>query len=205
MIFQKFYKTWFEQACFTSNQVYAWRSGFDKNNLGRWVKNGFLVKLRNGHYTFPEYLNEPNFSLFVANRLYLPSYVSLHTALAFYELIPESVVQISNVTTLKTANFKNQFGTFTYKTIKPECFFGYDILPFSKERSILMAKPEKALLDLLYLYTFYQTEDDVKELRLDEDVLHEIVKSDLLLFYLSKFNNKALEKRVKILMKTYNL
>ena len=150
-------------------------------------------------------MNEPNFALFVANRLYLPSYVSLHTALAFYELIPESVVQISNVTTLKTANFKNQFGTFTYKTIKPECFFGYDILPFSKERSILMAKPEKALLDLLYLYTFYQTEDDLKELRLDEDVLHEIVKSDLLLFYVSKFNNKALEKRTKILIKTYHL
>lgn len=205
MSFQEFYKTWFKQAYFTSNQVYAWHSGFDKNNLGRWVKNGSLIKLRNGYYAFPEYLNEPNFALFVANRFYLPSYVSLHTALAFYDLIPESVMQISSVTTLKTVNFQNQFGTFTYKTMKPECFFGYDILPFLKDRSILMAKPEKALLDLLYLYTFYQTEEDLKELRLDEDVLHEIVKSDLLLSHVLKFNNKAFEKRVKILIKTYNL
>ena len=205
MLYQKFYKTWFKQACFTSNQVYAWRPGFDKNNLGRWVKKGLLLRLRNGYYTFPEYLEESNFALYSANRIYKPSYISLYTALAFHGLIPESIVQITSVTTLKTANLQNQFGAFTYKTIKPQCFFGYDHLSFLKERSLLMAKPEKALLDLLYLYPFYQTGDELKALRLDKDLLQEIVKVDLMLLYVLKFSNKALEKRVKLLLSAYNL
>ena len=33
MSFQEFYKAWFEQACFTSNQVYAWRSVLIRTTL----------------------------------------------------------------------------------------------------------------------------------------------------------------------------
>jgi predicted transcriptional regulator of viral defense system len=205
MLYQEFYKTMSEQACFTSNQVYAWRPGFDKNNLGRWVKKGLLVKLRNGYYTFPEYLQEPNFAFFLANRIYRPSYISLHTALAFHGLIPESVVQITSVTTLKTNKFQNRFGTFSYKTINPQGFFGYDHLPFLKGRNLLMAKPEKALIDLLYLYPFYQTGDDLEDLRLDEGVLSEGVNIELLRSYSSKFHNMALNKRVELLIGVYNL
>lgn len=205
MLYQEFHKTMSEEACFTSNQVYAWRPGLDKNNMGRWVKNGLLVKLRNGYYTFPEYLQEPNFAFFLANRIYRPSYISLHTALAFHGLIPESVVQITSVTTLKTNKFQNRFGIFSYKTIKPQGLFGYDHLPFSKGRNLLMAKPEKALIDLLYLYPFYQTEADLEALRLDEDILKEIVNTELMQSFAAKFKNTTLEKRVKLLIGIYNL
>jgi len=39
------------------------------------------------------------------------------------------------------------------------------------DRSILFAFPEKALLDLLYLYPFYNTEAEIENLRLDNDYL----------------------------------
>ena len=205
MLFQEFYKVMFDQGYFTSNQVYAWHPGFDKNNLGRWAQKGLLLKLRNGFYSFPEYLKQPNFGFYLANRIYKPSYISLHSALAFYGLIPESVVQITSVTTLKTAEFQNAFGTFTYKTIKPQAMFGFDYLPFMNDRTLLLAKPEKAILDLLYLYPFYKTENDFESLRLDEEIMAETIKKEIMLNYLEKFANKVLENRVHLLLKVYGL
>jgi len=203
MLYQEFYRSMFELACFTSHQVYAWRPGFDKNNLGRWVRKGLLVKLRNGFYSFPEYLNESGFAFFIANHIYKPSYISLHTALAFHGLIPESIVHITSVTTLKTTTIQNTFGTFSYKTIKPDMMFGYDYLPFSKGKTLLMAKPEKALLDLLYLYPFYNTEDELKDLRLEEDFMQNRFNADLLHLYALQSGITALQKRVALLRSVY--
>jgi predicted transcriptional regulator of viral defense system len=89
--------------------------------------------------------------------MYCPSYISLHSALAFYDMIPEAVVRMTAVSTLKKASFENAFGIFTYQQIAPDLFFGYDVKPFSDGQSLLLAQPEKALLDLLYLYPFYNT------------------------------------------------
>lgn len=100
----------FDLGCFNIHQVYAWKPGFDRNNIVRWTKVGQLIRLRQGFYTFPEYKQKPDFTLYFANRIYLPSYVSLHTALAFYGLIPEAVVQVTSVTSLKITSLSNDFG-----------------------------------------------------------------------------------------------
>ena len=205
MNFQEFRTVLFDSVCFTTNQVYAWQPGFDKNNLGRWVRKGFLIKLRNGYYSFPEYRGKPDFSLFVANRIYRPSYISLHTALSFYGLIPELVVQITSVTSLKTASFTNAFGSFSYQTVKPDLFFGYEPKPLTDGRTWLIAKPEKALIDLLYLYPFYKTPDDFRNLRLDEEFLHNLINTDLLNEFVQRLNNKAIAPRIRLLLKVYDL
>ena len=83
---------------------------FSRNNLVHWTNQGLLIRLRQGHYTFPEYKGRADYSFYFANRIYRPSYISLHTALSFYGIIPESVVQITSVTSLKTASFTNAFG-----------------------------------------------------------------------------------------------
>ena len=115
MVYQDFRNAFIDQVCFTSNQIYVWYPGFDKNNLGRWVRKRYLIKLRNSFYTFRELLDTPNLTLYVANRIYRPSCVSLHTALAFYGLIPEAVARITSVSTLKTAGIENDLGSFSYK------------------------------------------------------------------------------------------
>jgi predicted transcriptional regulator of viral defense system len=202
MIYQEFRKAFFKVGCFSSRQVYAWRTQFDKNNLGRWVKKGWLVKLRNGYYSFPEYLNEPDFVHYIANRIYRPSYISLHSALAFYGIIPESIVQTTSVTTLKTALFENPFGTFSYKTIKPELFFGYETKTLRDDRTMLISKPEKALVDLLYLYPGYDSEEELEGLRLDEEIMHELIDEDLLQAYVARYRSNALKRRTALLIKT---
>jgi len=195
----------FDLVCFNIHQVYGWEPGFDRNNFGRWIKKGLLIRLRQGYYTFPEYKNKADIALYFANRIYRPSYVSLHTALSFYGMIPEAVMQITSVTTLKTISFSNDFGEYGYKSIKPELFFGYELKPILEGQAFQLARPEKALLDLLYLYPFYNTIQDMEDLRLDEDFVHDDLDIRILDEYTSRFKNKALEKRVRLLKNTYGL
>ena len=193
----------FDLGCFSSNQVYAWQPNFDRNNFSHWIKRGLLVRLRQGFYTFPEYISKPDFSLYFANRIYRPSYVSLHTALAFYGMIPEAVVQITSVTSLKTANFSNSIGEFSYKSVSKELMFGYDLKPLTDGRTLQLAKPEKAILDLLYLYPFYNTSNELEELRLDDDFMLDEFNWELMQTYIIQFKNKTLEKRIKLLTSIY--
>lgn len=203
MNYLEFRNEMFDLGCFSINQVYAWQPNFDRNNFLHWTKKGLLVRLRQGFYTFPEYMSKPDFNLYFANRIYRPSYVSLHTALAFYGMIPEAVVQITSVTSLKTANFNNPFGEFSYKSVRDELMFGYDLKPIADGRTLQLAKPEKALLDLLYLYFFYNTTEELEELRLDEDFMQVEFDWELMQTYTLQFKNKAFEKRVKLLSNTY--
>jgi predicted transcriptional regulator of viral defense system len=195
MNYLEFKNKMFDLGCFNIHQVYAWESNFDRNNFVRWANKGLLIRLRQGYYTFPEYKSKPDFGLYFANRIYRPSYVSLHTALAFYGIIPEAVVQVTSVTTLKTISFNNDFGEYSYKSVKKSLMFGYNLKPMS----------EKALLDLLYLYPFYNSVNELEELRLDEDFLHDDLDHNLLKEYSLKFENKALESRVQLLINTYGL
>ena len=195
----------FELSCFNINQIYAWQSRFDRNNLTRWCKKGLLIRLKQGYYTFPEYKEKPGFSYYFANRIYKPSYISLHTALSFYGIIPEAVVQITSVTSLKTAIFNNEFGEYSYKTIKKDLMFGYDLKQQSDDIFLKLAKPEKALLDLFYLYPFYNTGKEISELRLDEGFIRDELDVDKMKEFAEKFKNKAFEKRVNLFFEAYEL
>ncbi|HQK71287.1 MAG TPA: hypothetical protein PL101_09275 [Bacteroidales bacterium] len=204
MNFHAFRQAFFEYGCINTHQLYVLQPEFNCNNLTRWVNQGLLVKLRNGFYAFREYLEKPGFSLFISNRIYKPSYISLHTALAFYGIIPEAVTQITAVSSLKTAVFKNDFGVYSYRNVREELFFGYELKPM-EDRSILFAFPEKALLDLLYLYPFYNTEAEIENLRLDNDYLANDLNKTRFDEYACRYESKALIKRVNIMKKVYEL
>src|SRR5690606_17533121 len=120
-------------------------------------------------------------------------------------MIPEAVVQFTSVTSLKTAGFKNAFGEYAYHSVKSELMFGYELKPLQDKRTVQLASPEKALLDLLYLYPLYNTEEEMIHLRLDEDFLEDELNMDLLMRYLAKFQNKALDHRVQLMRKAYLL
>ena len=191
--------------CFHINQVLLWEKDFDRNNLTRWCRKGLLVKLRNLYYAFPECRQMLDFARYVANRIYTPSYISLHSALSFYGMIPEEVVQVTSVTTLKTAKFENDFGTFHYQNVKTPLYFGYEIKTMQNGRGLLFATPEKALLDLLYLNPYYKTGQDMEELRLDEDFMQSEFNRERFANYLAQIGSKALEQRTIRLFKVYGL
>ena len=205
MDYLTFRERMYPMGCFHINQVLLWEKDFDRNNLTRWCRKGRLVKLRNQYYAFAECASMPDFARYVANRIYAPSYISLHSALSFYGMIPEEVVQVTSVTTLKTARFQNDLGTFHYQNLKTPLYFGYEIKTTQNGRGLLFATPEKALLDLLYLNSYYNTEQDMEELRLDEDFMQNEFNRELFLEYLTRMGSKALEQRVQRLLNVYEL
>ena len=205
MNFWQLRNQFYDLMCFNINQVYAWQPDFEKNNLTRWTKQNLLVKLRNSWYSFPEYLKTPNFQYFVSNKIYSPSYVSLHSALAFYGIISEAIVQTTAVSSLKKANFENIFGSFSYQQILPELMFGNEQKTFLNKHSLIFATPEKAILDLLYLYPFYNNEQEIRELRFDEEFMQEDLNTERLNEFAEKFQSKTVRNRVDLLLKIHDL
>lgn len=193
----QFRETMHPYGCFNVQQVKIAFPDFDRTNYTRWVKQGLLLRLRQEWYAFPDMLKEADFARFIAERIYRPSYISLHSALSFYGMIPESVMRITSVSTMKTVSFENEFGQYSYQSVRPSCFFGYEPRQTMGGRSFMLAHPEKALLDLLYLYPQYNTEEDIEELRLDEDYMTSELNYDRLDEYQHRIGNKALDARVK--------
>ena len=120
-------------------------------------------------------------------------------------MIPEAVTDITSVSTLKTAEFTNKFGTYSYRTIKPELFFGFELKKMQDGRTIPFASPEKALLDFLYLYPEYNNEASMMDLRLDEDFLMNELGIERIKEYASQFGSKALDARLDTLLHAYGL
>jgi predicted transcriptional regulator of viral defense system len=113
----------------------------------RYTKKGFTKRLKRGLYTLYD-TSVPD--IYLANKLYEPSYVSLEFALAFHRVIPETVYEITSVTTKSTRQFNALEKTFSYHRIKNEAFTGY-IVYRQRDISALIADPEKAFVDLTYL------------------------------------------------------
>jgi len=120
-----------------------------KNQLKNWAARGYLIRLKKNLYFLKETEFKDEFEL--ANRLYEPSYISLESALNYYGVIPDVPFAVTSVTIRKTQKFKNQFGLFTYRTLKLELFFGWEEVEVDKQQYYKVARPEKALFDFLYL------------------------------------------------------
>ncbi|GAH77038.1 unnamed protein product, partial [marine sediment metagenome] len=79
-----------------------------------------------------------NMPWLAANLIYQPSYISLHTALSFYNLIPEAVYTTTSITTKKTNLFNTHIGNFSYNTVKKAVFgFGHKLLDFNFEHPVI--------------------------------------------------------------------
>ncbi|MEA3308342.1 MAG: hypothetical protein U9Q70_02360 [Chloroflexota bacterium] len=120
--------------------------------LSRWTAAGKLHQLRRGLYALaPPYQKAVPHPFLVANYLVKPSYVSLQAALAHYGLIPEYAVEVTSVTTRRPAQVETPLGRYSFRHIKASRFYGYRRLEIGDAQPAFVARPEKALLDQVYL------------------------------------------------------
>jgi len=162
--------------------------------LSRWKKAGKIYQLRRGLYSIaPPYQRQQPHPFLVANHLQKASYVSLQSALSFYGLIPEVVNITTSVSTGRPERLDTPLGTFEFRHIKTELLFGYRMTELG-EQSALIATPEKALLDLIYLQPGGDSPAYLKELRLQNI---EKLDKDLLRRQSEKFNTPKLQNAVK--------
>ena len=66
MNWDRFRRAMFDLGCFSLHHVYAWDEGFDRNNLVRWIRRGYLLRLRREWHTFAEYRTQPDMEIFFA-------------------------------------------------------------------------------------------------------------------------------------------
>ena len=117
--------------------------------ISNLVKNGDLIRLKKGFYTFSKaYLNKPIDLISAANMLYTPSYISFYYALSYYGMIPERVSEITSATSKNEKLFDTPIGRFSYKKIPINAYsLGVDWINDEIEGGKFIATAEKALCD----------------------------------------------------------
>lgn len=145
-----------------------------------------FVKLRNGLYALQFELPH---ELEIANRLYGPSYVSLEYALAYYRFIPETVYTVTSATTKITRQFTVQGKNYEYSRIKRRAYAGYRLIKEGQAK-ILMAVPEKAIVDYCYFV-------DLKLKSLNDRLRVSKVNAKEALRYAHLFDRKSLVRFVR--------
>lgn len=200
MNFLSFSNTFKGRPVFSVTDIDKRFPGFERENLLNWQKKGYLIKVRNGWYSFPQDITTLEHAFFVANKMYAPSYISLQSALAYYGWIPESVFTITSVTTRKTTLFDTPKGRVGYASIKPALFFGYRIIACDGY-GIKIAEPEKALLDFLYFTPRAQEEADFESYRFNLSQMKKDINQAQLAAYHSLFGSPTLGRRLSVIKK----
>lgn len=131
---------------------------------GRYTKTGILLKLKNNYYAIAQrwQTNTDSELLGVANILQVPSYISLTTALAFYEFTTQ--IQrgfFESVCLKRTVRYEAAGVIFNYYKLSKARYFD-----FIKKDGVFIATPEKAFLDCVYLFSFGKYNPDFSSMDL---------------------------------------
>ncbi len=115
----------------------------------RYVKQGLLIRIKRNLYILKERWEtldrEQKFG--VANLIQSPSYISLVTALEYYQLTTQMQQEYFESIGLKRSKqVEVETSVFIFAKIQPALYFG-----FRREQGVFIATPEKAFLDAVYL------------------------------------------------------
>jgi predicted transcriptional regulator of viral defense system len=189
-----------ELPAFNLNDVRKFDPDFHRQQLNDWLERGYIHSLPNGFYRLADMQVDESYLFMLANRIYEPSYISTESALAYYLVIPESVLGVTSVSSRKTTHFDSQWGRFSYRSIKPVLMFGYQVVQHDRMIKYKIASLEKTVLDYLYWNRRIDSIDDFAGLRWNRQELSELEDNPLFKRYLKVFDNRALERRVDLLM-----
>jgi len=114
--------------------------------LARLAAGRHLVRLRRGVWAFSDRVDP----LTLPGRLTapLPSYVSLQSALYLHGVISQVPAVTYAVSLARARRFDTPLGVVSIHHVTPAFFFGFDHIG---PQGALIASPEKALIDFLYL------------------------------------------------------
>lgn len=180
---------------FSLNDIRNIDPAFHRRRLNEWQGKGYIKKIIRGFYIFSDIVVDEEVLYKISNQIYYPSYISLESALSYYNLIPETIYGITAISTRKTYHFSTYLGEFYYRSIKPSLFFGYNLIKI-KDIYIKMASIEKTILDYFYLHPDLQTVADFDSLRVNQEELIEQSNENTFYEYLDKFKQKSLTNRV---------
>lgn len=155
------------------------RTLFDVDNkntlhkiMQRLVKRGILTRIIRGKYVVAN-SDYKNFEL--ANFIIKPSYISFETALNFYGILSQYPYTTTSATTNRSRSILVSSKEYEYVHLGLKYFWGYE-----KMDGFLIARPEKALIDTLYICSKGLRKLDLDELdftSLNKNILKEYLKN----------------------------
>ena len=115
----------------------------------RYVKQDMLIRVKRNIYMLKDRWTglDRERKFIIANILQVPSYISLMTALDYYEITTQMQRDfIESVAVKRTVRKKIEQAVFNYTKIGTNVYRG-----FLKKQGFFIAEPEKAFLDAVYL------------------------------------------------------
>jgi len=137
-------------------------AGSAKVTASRYVKQGILVRVKRNMYVLRGVWKtagrEEKFIL--VNLGQVPSYISLMSALDYYEITTQMQRDFYESVAIKRTKEINVAGSiFRYVKVNSALYFG-----FKKEKNFFIATPEKALVDAFYLMSYGRYAIDISAL-----------------------------------------
>lgn len=177
------------------------------DKISELLKSKELISIRRGLYITGSKIDLPSPEPFlIANHLRGPSYVSLESALSYWNMIPERVYEISSVSIKTSKIYKTQVGRFSYQQLKiPYYSYGIKNIEYSPKQTMLVASREKALCDKVVLTpkvnlrSIKQTREFlIEDLRMDSEELSTL-DTELMELWIENAPKKS---SLKMLIKT---
>jgi predicted transcriptional regulator of viral defense system len=131
-------------------------------SASRYVRQGLLLRVKRNMYMLREVWNAAGRAekFLLVNMGQTPSYISLMTALDYYEITTQ--VQrdfFESVAVKRTKEIQLDGSVFRYSKIAGNLYFG-----FKKEKGFFIATPEKAIVDAFYLMSYGRYALDISAL-----------------------------------------
>ena len=156
------------------------------NLVNRAMKAGELIRLRRGLYMLPDkYRSQPYHPYALAQKLVPGSYVSLETALAYRGWIPEAVYTTASVVPVRKSKdfYSEPMGRYSFHPLAIQAGYFLELVERVQlgEQAVLVARPIRALLDLVCLrkMEWQGLAWLVQGMRIDEDLLHRVSGTEL--------------------------
>jgi predicted transcriptional regulator of viral defense system len=149
-----------------------------KVSANRYVKNNFLIRLKNNLYISSDKFNSlTETELFkIANLLQVPSYISFTTALSYYNITSQQLQGIIESAALKrTKEVNTKSVSFNYLILKKGF---YNNFVYTNE--FFIATPEKALADIIYLTSMSRYQSDFEAIdfkKIDKETVTKLLTS----------------------------
>lgn len=133
-----------------------------KVTASRYVRQGLLLRIKRNMYVRREVWNAARIEdkFLLANLGQVPSYISLTSALEYYEVTTQVLRDFFESVAIKRTKEINLNGSvFRYTKVNSSLYFG-----FKREKDFFIATPEKALLDAFYLMSYGRYSLDISAL-----------------------------------------
>jgi predicted transcriptional regulator of viral defense system len=159
-----------------------------EQTVKRLEEENILTKIEKGKYL----KTNSNYKKFeIAQFIYNPSYISFETALSYYGLIDQLPFEITCATPKKGVEKEFEEQIYSYLHMQKELYIG-----FTKEEEYLIALPEKAIFDQIYIsITGTKSENIIKEIEKDSFDMDKVLQylEPLSINYKKAIKNKIYE------------